>query len=87
MMNIELHTVLTLDDNEKYIVIAKTNYEVYAYDYLLQFSADGEEVNEQVAIVKEEKEDNRLYIVEVNDKKELDQLAPLFCKQLEELQE
>lgn len=87
MMNIELHTVLTLDDNEKYIVIAKTNYEGNAYDYLLQLSADGEEVTEQVAIVKEEKEDNRLYIVEVNDKKELDQLAPLFCKQLEELQE
>lgn len=85
MMNIELHTVLTLDDNEKYIVVAKANYEGHSYDYLLQLSADGEDVTEQVAIVKEEKEDNRLYIVEVNDKKQLDQLAPLFCEQLEAL--
>ncbi len=85
MMNIELHTVLTLDDNEKYIVVAKAEYDGNAYDYLLQLSADGEDVTEQVAVVKEEKEDNRLYIVEVNDKNELDKLAPLFCKQLEDL--
>lgn len=86
MINIGLHTVLTLDDNEKYIVVAKAIYEGNSYDYLLQLSADGEEVTEQVAVVKEEKEDNRLYIVEVNDQHQIDQLAPLFCKQLEELQ-
>lgn len=85
MMNIELHTVLTLDDNEKYIVVAKANYEGNSYDYLLQLSADGEDVTEEVAVVKEEKENDRLYIVEVNDKNELDKLAPIFCEQLEEL--
>lgn len=83
MIDINLHTVLTLNDNKKYIVVSKIQYEGSSYDYLLQLSADCENVTDQVIIVKEELEDGKMFILEIEDQKQLDLLVPLFCKQLE----
>lgn len=83
MIDINLHTVLTLNDNKKYIVVSKIQYEGSSYDYLLQLSADCENVTDQVVIVKEELEDGKMFILEIEDQNQLDLLVPLFCKQLE----
>ena len=58
MMDIKLHTVLTLDNNQKYVVVAKTEYMGVSYDYLLQLAPDGITLRNKAAIVKEEKENN-----------------------------
>ncbi len=84
MMEINLHTVLTLEDDEKYVVVAKIEYEGNYYDYLLQLTDDEEDVTDQVAIVKEEKENDEIYIDEIIDEELLKKLTPLFQKQLEE---
>ena len=84
MMEINLHTVLTLEDDEKYVVVAKIEYEGNYYDYLLQLTDDEEDVTDQVAIVKEEKENDEIYIDEIIDEQLLKKLTPLFQKQLEE---
>ena len=84
MMEINLHTVLTLEDDEKYVVVAKIEYEGNYYDYLLQLTDDEEDVTDQVEIVKEEKENDEIYIDEIIDEELLKKLTPLFQKQLEE---
>lgn len=83
MMEINLQTILTLEDNEKYVVVARIEYRGSFYDYLLQLTENGEKIINRVAIVKEEREETELYIVEIKDKKELEVLLPLFQEQLE----
>lgn len=83
-MEIGLHTVLTLEDDDKYVVVAKVEFEGNHYDYLFQLTDDEEDVTDQVVIVKEEKENNEIYIDEVVDEELLKKLTPLFQKQLEE---
>ena len=82
MMDIKLHTVLTLDNNQKYVVVAKTEYMGVSYDYLLQLAPDGITLRNKAAIVKEEKENNSVYVIQVNDENLLKTLAPLFESQL-----
>lgn len=82
-MEINLQTILTLEDNEKYVVVARIEYRGSFYDYLLQLTENGEKIINRVAIVKEEREETELYIVEIKDKKELEVLLPLFQEQLE----
>ena len=82
MMDIKLHTVLTLDNNQKYVVVAKTEYMGVSYDYLLQLAPDGITLRNKAAIVKEEKENNSVYVIQVNDENLLKTLAPLFKSQL-----
>ncbi|MCI8446355.1 MAG: hypothetical protein HFH31_02540 [Bacilli bacterium] len=82
MMDIKLHTVLTLDNNQKYVVVAKTEYMGVSYDYLLQLAPNGITLRNKAAIVKEEKENNSVYVIQVNDENLLKTLAPLFESQL-----
>ena len=82
MMDIKLHTVLTLDNNQKYVVVAKTEQRGVSYDYLLQLAPNGITLRNKAAIVKEEKENNSVYVIQVNDENLLKTLAPLFESQL-----
>lgn len=84
MSEIKIHSVLTLEDGLKYVVVAKIEYEKVSYDYLLQISPDEENVTNHVALVKEIIENQELYIEKITDKKEIDSLIPLFQKVLKE---
>lgn len=84
MTNIQLHSILTLEDGKKYVVVARTVYNGIEYDYLLQLSDNGQDITNKVAIVKEEKQENEIYIVVVTNAEELQSIMPLFQNQLEE---
>lgn len=83
MTDIQLHSILTLDDGKKYVVVAHTDYNGTGYHYLLQLSDDEQDITNKVAIVKEERQDNEVYIVAVTNTEELQLVMPLFQKQLE----
>lgn len=81
---IEINTVLTLDHDEKYVVVSKIEYENSFYDYLLQISPDQENITNHVAIVKENPKQDDIYVEEIKDEKLLSVLIPIFEKQLKE---
>lgn len=82
-MEIKLNTVLTLDDQKKYIVVAKVEYENSFYDYLLEVSSNEENIIENAVIVKEEVENNDIYVTKIEEKQLLDILVPLLKEKLE----
>lgn len=84
MMEIKLHTVITLDDNKKYVVMSKIEKDGIFYDYLLQLSSNEEDVINKAVIVKEEKDGQDIFIETIKDANLLDILLPLFRKQLSE---
>lgn len=67
---IEIKDILTLSDNNKYIVVSKVNYENKNYYYL---------INENNSDIKFCYEDNN-ELVELDDKELTTKLIPLFIE-------
>lgn len=76
-MNIEIKDVVTLNDDIRYAVVSKVNYENNVYYYLT-------EINNvtNIKFLVENKERNSL--VEVEDKGLIQKLLPLFVKESKE---
>lgn len=76
-MNIEIKDVVTLNDDIRYAVVSKVNYENNVYYYLT-------EINNvtNIKFLVENKERNSL--VEVEDKELIQKLLPLFVKESKE---
>lgn len=72
---IEVRDIITLDDNKKYTVMAKTNIDDNEYYYLM----DAKDYT-NYKFCSLDKEDYSL--VEINDKETLDYLIRLFAKEL-----
>ena len=66
---IDIRDILTLDDNNEYVVVSKISYEDKIYYYLVDKNK-----NENIKFCYE-KEDN---LVELNDKVLVTKLLPLF---------
>lgn len=71
-MIIDIKDVLTLDDNNEYVVISKINYDNKNYYYLLDKNDSGN--------IKFCYQDND-ELVELNDKELVTKLLPLFVKE------
>lgn len=73
-MIIDIKDVLTLDDNNEYVVISKINYDNKNYYYLLDKNNSSN--------IKFCYQDND-ELVQLNDKKLVTKLLPLFIKEAE----
>ena len=73
-MIIDIKDILTLDDNNDYVVISKTTYESKTYYYL------GDNNNNSHLKFCYEKNDS---LVELEDKELTTKLLPLFLKSIE----
>ncbi|MDR2571861.1 MAG: hypothetical protein LBD23_16405 [Oscillospiraceae bacterium] len=72
-MNIDIKDIITLSDNQNYIVCSKTEYQGATYFYLIDI-----ENNENIKFVREIQQDGKTTVVEIEDKELLQQLLPLF---------
>jgi len=72
-MRIEIKDVITLSDDNSYVVVSKTNYEDNMYYYLIDKTN-----NENIKFCIE-KTENKAFL-EVHDKNLIQQLLPLFLK-------
>lgn len=77
-MNININDVITLHDNQKYLVLAETLYHDYKYYYLIEVTEDGEDVKDHVRIMKEKKDSDRLILLDVKDHDELEVVSKLL---------
>lgn len=70
-MNINIKDVLTLDDNNKYVVVSKVNYEDDTYFYLININTQ-----KDFKILRLNKENNKL--AEFDNQELIKILIPLF---------
>lgn len=70
-MTIKIKDTLTLDDNNEYVVISKTNYDNRNYYYLLDKNN-----NDNMKFCYEDNEE----LVELDDKELATKLLPLFLE-------
>ena len=84
MKEIELHDIITLDNNEEYTVLKVLNNDSKRY-YLLAWVDEEEEPDmENIKIVEEIKQNNRIMIEEVEDEQLLKKLSKEFLASLRE---
>lgn len=76
-MNIDIKDVVTLNDNIRYAVVSKVNYENNVYYYLSEIDNLS-----NIKFLVENKERNSL--VEVEDKELIQKLLPLFVNESKE---
>lgn len=74
-MNIDIKDVITLDDNQKYVVVSKVFYENKNYYYII-----GKDNFKNIKFLYED--DNEL--VEINNKDLLNKLLPLFYEKVKD---
>lgn len=72
-MNIEIKDIITLSDNNKYVVTSKVNYQNNMYLYLFDIND-----NENIKFCLEQHKDNKITVIEVEDKELIKELLPLF---------
>ncbi len=84
MKEIEVYDILTLEDDKEYTVIKKTedNNKVY---YLLAPIDESENPNlEEIKIMEEQKEDNKIFLDEIEDEELLEKISRQFLSSLKE---
>jgi|CZCB01.1.fsa_nt_gi hypothetical protein len=83
-MNINVNDVLTLHNNEKYLVLADAIYNDFKYYYLVEVTEDGEEVKDRIKVVKAKIDDDQTILTEVKDTNELEVVSNLLFERLEQ---
>ena len=73
-MDLNIKDVITLDDNNNYVVVSKTNYHSETYFYILDINN-----NENFKILKLNISNNKL--AEFEDQDLIKELLPIFLKE------
>lgn len=68
-MKIKINTIITLENNEQYMVLNQTIYEGDKYYLVMGLDQNKEIIENNVAIFKEETEQDNVYIEKVEDSK------------------
>ena len=68
-MKIRTNTIITLENNEQYMVLNQTEYEGFSYYLVMGLDQNKEIIENNVAIFKEEVDNNDVYIEKVEDSK------------------
>ena len=63
------NTIITLENNEQYMVLNQTEYEGFSYYLVMGLDQNKEIIENNVAIFKEEIDNNDVYIEKVEDSK------------------
>ena len=79
-MNIEIKDVITLNDEEKYVVCSKVEYENNSYLYLINPIN-----NEDIKFGMEKHRDGKIFISELEDENLIRQLLPLFYNEAKDI--
>ena len=81
-MNVEVNSIITLDDIEKYIVLKETTYEDKTYFLTMGLDEDKNVIPSKVEIIYEIILDDGTYVEVVKEKELLQILTQLFKEQI-----
>ncbi len=81
-MEIQINSIITLSNDEQYMVLNETFFENNHYFLVMGVDANREILSSKVAIFKEEKENEDIYVSKVEDSKLIIELTKLLKSQL-----
>lgn len=82
-MKMEINNVITLDNDEKYIIVATTEYNNSKYHYLVGVTNNGEEIVDKVKFVEEIQTKDKLSLKLVKDPNVIEEVKYLLASNLE----
>ena len=81
-MKLEINTIITLENGEKYVVLNETTYEDNKYFMVMGIDEEKQIIPTKVAIFKEVVEGIDIYIVQVKDQKLMAKLTEILREQI-----
>lgn len=81
-MNIAINTIITLSNQERYMVLNDTVYESIHYFLVMGIDENKDIIQSKVAIFEEIKEDGNIYVEKVEDPKLIIELTNVLKSQL-----
>lgn len=81
-MNIVTNSIITLSNDEKYMILNEAFYENNRYFLAMGVDENKEIISSKVAILKEEIEDNDIYVYKVKDSKTILELTKVLKSQM-----
>lgn len=82
-MEIQSNTIITLSNNERYMVLNETKYEENRYFLVMGIDENKEMIQSKVAILKEVIENNEIYVEKVEDSNLIIELTNQLKSQLQ----
>lgn len=81
-MKIEVNKIITLGNNEKYLVISHVVHNEKNYYYIAQMDDNGKDIKDNYKIMVANEEDGRILIDEVVGETNLKTVLPLFVNDI-----
>ena len=81
-MKIQINSIITLSNEEQYMVLNEANYENNRYFLVMGIDQNKEIISSKVAIFKEEIDQKDVYVSKVEDSKLIIELTKLLKSQL-----
>ena len=83
-MNIELNTIITLENGEEYLTIDKVTKDNIDYYYIAQLNEEKNDIANNYKVVIIKKEDGKDVIEEVLGEDNLKEILPVFIDKIKE---
>lgn len=80
-MKLEINKIVTLGNNEEYLIIDYVEYEEKDYYYIAEVAPDDTDILDNYKIVCATYKDNEVYLDEVLGEDKLKKILPLFVKE------
>jgi len=80
-MKLEINKVITLGNNEDYLVVDKVEKDSKEYYYIAEVNEDGTDIKDNYKIVCATYKDGEIYLDEVLGEDKLKSILPLFVKE------
>ncbi len=80
-MKLEINKIVTLGNNEEYLVVDKVEKDGKEYDYIAEVNDDGTDIKDNYKIVSATYDDDNIYLDEVLGEDQLKAILPLFVKE------
>ena len=80
-MKLEINKIVTLGNNEEYLIVDKVEKDDKEYYYIAQVNEEGTDIKDNYKIVCATYKDGEIYLDEVLGEDKLKTILPLFVKE------
>ena len=80
-MKLEINKIVTLGNNEEYLIIDKVEKDNKEYYYIAEVNEDGTDIKDNYKIVCASYEDDNIFLDEVVGEDKLKSILPMFVKE------
>lgn len=81
-MKLEINKIITLGNNEKYLIISHITNNNHDYYYIAELDENGKDIKDNYKIMEATIEGDKIYLDEVVGETNLKTVLPLFVKSL-----